>query len=327
MNILVTGATGFIGQRLVKRLVENGHTVHVLYRNEEKLKVFREAAIKAFRGELSDVQSIESAMEGCEQVYHLAACATVWAKNKNDYFDINFTGTLNVLSVAKKCEVKKVVVTSTAGVFGPSCTHELVDENTIRSTSYFNEYERTKDYADKYVMQNFTAHPGVVIVCPTRVYGPGELTNSNAATKMIKMYKGGKWKFLPGNGLSVGNYVFVEDVVDGMVLAMDKGRSGERYILGGENLSFVNFFSEISAQTGKKYHLFRVPVGLLMLVARLMLVIARMLGISPLITPGWTRKYLYNWHITSKKAMDELGYQPLSFAKGLDNTLKWLEKL
>jgi nucleoside-diphosphate-sugar epimerase len=326
MKILVTGATGFIGQQLVKRLIDDGNSVHVLYRDKNKLNALPKKNLTPFKGDILEKDSLKLAMKDCEQVYHLAACASVWVKNKNEYFDINFTGTLNVLETAIRCGAKKIIITSTAGVFGPSQNNEFVDENTGRHIDYFNEYERTKDYTDRYVIENYSKKIDVVTVCPTRVFGPGELSNSNAATKMIKMYYGRKWKFLPGNGKSIGNYVFIDDVIKGMLLAMQKGKTGERYILGGENLSFVDFFQEITCQTGKNYRLFRIPVWILMLLSQMMAFFAKAFGIKPLITPGWTSKYLHNWIVLSEKAKKELNYKPVSFSEGLKKTIKWIEK-
>ena len=326
MKILVTGATGFIGKNLVQRLVEDGNIVHVLYRDEKKLSSLHHKNIKAFKGDINDISSLETATEDCCYVYHLAAFAGVWSKNKDDFFNINFTGTINVLETALKYGVKKIVLTSTAGVFGPSIGMSAVDENTVRKTDYFNEYERTKDYTDAYVFANYSSKINLCIVCPTRVFGPGKLSESNSVTKMIKMYVDGKWKYLPGDGKSIGNYVFIDDVINGMLLAMQKGKTGERYILGGENLNFIEFFEEIARQVGNKHHMFKIPVWLMLAISQLMIFAARTFGIKPLITSGWAKKYLHHWIMSSDKAKTNLGYQPASFQNGLEKTIIWLRK-
>jgi farnesol dehydrogenase len=260
-------------------------------------------------------------MQTCDQVYHLAALAVVWSHDRNDFHRINYTGTMNVLDIALKLKIKKVVVTSTAGVFGPSENMEPVNENTIRKIDYFNEYEKSKDLADKRIMEHYAHRLEVCIVCPSRVFGPGELSESSSVTKMILLYQKGKFRFLPGNGESVGNYVYISDVVRGMEMAMEKGRSGERYILGGANLSFTEFFEIVRKVTGKNYRMIHFPVWLLYSLASLMVLGAKLVGIKPLITPGWARKYMHHWLLTSEKAERELGYSHISFERGLQKLI------
>jgi farnesol dehydrogenase len=134
----------------------------------------------------------------------------------------------------------------------------------------------------------------------------------------------GKWHFLPGNGKSVGNYVFVDDVVNGHILALEKGISGERYILGGENVSYQEFFSLLAEITGKHYRLFRFPLSLMLISSGIMALFAGITGISPMITPGLVRKYNHHWKLTSDKARSQLGYNPLPLKEGLTATLRWL---
>lgn len=322
MKVLVTGATGFIGRHLVRSLVEKGVEVHALYRDEKKIHAIAYPGVVLFKGDVNDTESLSRAMKTCSQVYHLAALAGVWSRDLNDYYSVNYTGTMNVLDIALQLNVKKVVVTSTAGVFGPSEDMNPVDENTKRKVDYFNEYERSKDLADKRIMEHYAGLMEVCIVCPTRVFGPGELSESNSVTKMILLYQKGKFRFLPGNGRSVGNYVYISDVVRGMELAMEKGRSGERYLLGGENLSFIEFFAKIRKLSGKNYRMVRLPVWLLYTIASLMMLCAKIFGIRPLITPGWARKYMHHWLLSSQKAEEQLGYSHISFESGLQNFLE-----
>jgi len=147
---------------------------------------------------------------------------------------------------------------------------------------------------------------------------------SNSVTKLIKQYTEGKWKFIPGDGMSTGNYVFVDDVINGHILAMEKGRAGERYLLAGEDATYYELFDTIAAIGGKKYKLYKMPLGVLLTFGRLQLFLAETFGRQPLITPGWVRKYLYKWSVSSAKAEKELGYQPTKLEDGVKQTVKWL---
>jgi nucleoside-diphosphate-sugar epimerase len=323
-TVLVTGATGFLGRQLALRLAQDGQRVHILYRSEAKLKGLEHENIHPFGGNLGDSDSIVHAMEGCNQVYHVAAFALPWAKNSQLFYDENVRGTEHVLFAAKKLGVEKLVFTSSAGVLGPS-TGEPKTEETIFKGQHFTHYDRSKAMAEEKVIEYTDAGRSAVIVNPTRIYGPGYIGKSNAVTMMIVRYLQGKWRYIPGDGSSIGNFVFVEDVVDCHLLAMEKGRSGERYLAGSENLSFSEFFRKLAMVSGKEYRLFRIPVRLMTLAAAGMLVTARITGRTPPIVPDFVRRYNHDWLTSSNKAISELGYSPISIEEGLARTIKWFE--
>lgn len=327
MIVFITGATGFIGQHLTIFLARHGHVVSALYRSFSKTKDLLHENIKWVKGDVTDPDSLNEAMQNCDTVIHLAAYAKSWSSDKLAYHKINYLGTKNVLEIAMKNEIKKVIIVSTAGVFGPSFNMRPINESTERATGFFSEYERTKDAADRLIMDYFSKKLNVCIVCPTRVYGPGELSESNSVTKIIKQYMDGRFRFLPGNGESIGNYVFIEDVVNGIIHALEKGRNGERYVLGGENLSFNQLFHHISAATGKNYKLFNLPTWFIIFLASILKLLADLFSGRPLITPGWARKYLHHWIVSSEKAKKELGYKPVSFEEGLKKTVEWINSV
>ena len=320
MRVLVTGATGYVGQRLARRLADGGATVHALARSPEKARALAHPGIVVFQGDILDPASLARAAEGCEAAYHAAALVSVWAKDPEDYRRVNVGGTVNVLDVAKAAGAVRVVVTSTAGVFGPS-DGGLVDEATPRRVPFFNEYESSK--AEMHAAAR--AHGmDAVIVCPTRIYGPGPMVEGNAATQMIARYVAGRWRALPGDGNRSGNYVFVDDVIDGHLAAMDRGRAGEAYILGGENATYREFFATLAAVSGVRHRLFPTPIALLMAFARLEQFRADRFGRKPLITPSWVRRYSHDWANSSAKAEAGLGYAPRSLEQGLRETVAWL---
>jgi farnesol dehydrogenase len=166
----------------------------------------------------------------------------------------------------------------------------------------------------------------VVIVNPTRVFGPGILSEANSATKIINAYIHGKWHFIPGKGNSIGNYVFIDDVVKGHILAMEKGLPGERYILGGTNLNFLDFFSIIADVSGKRYWMIRLPAQMLIFISSLVFFISRLFGKPPRLAPQWIKRYLQNWAVSSKKAERNLGYRITPIEEGLEKTVQWLRK-
>jgi nucleoside-diphosphate-sugar epimerase len=323
MKILVTGATGFIGIHLCRELVRQGYIVNALYRSRGKAEQIKHKNIHLFKGDVTDTLSIRKAIKECDFVFHLAACAQVWSKDPCLFYEINYKGTLNVLNEAEGAGIKKIVVTSTAGVFGPS-DGKMVDENTKRQTEYFTLYEKTKAEAEELILNRTAKGMNIVIVNPTRVYGPGLLNISNSVTRIVRLYTEGKFRFLPGNGKSIGNYVFIDDVVAGHILALEKGVAGERYILGGENISYAGFFKVLAEISGKSYLLFRFPLNLMLFVSFIMLMLARSFGIKPLITPGLVRKYNYNWVLSSNKAQSELGYKITPLKSGITETLKFI---
>lgn len=325
MKVFITGATGFIGTRLANVLAEKGHIVHALYRSKEKAKAINHPNIKLFKGDILNTESLKAAIEGCEQVYHIAAFTDVWAKDNQFIYDLNVTATENILQLALEYKVKKLVFTSTAGVFGPSITGKIT-EATQRSMDYFLEYERTKDIAEGKVKEFVKKGLNAMIVNPTRVYGPGLLSKSNSVTIMIKSFSEGKWRVIPGNGKSIGNYVFVDDVVEGQQLAMNKGVSGERYILGGDNISYLDFFNTLRKLTNRRHRLFKLPLFIMLFFSHTLMFLNKLFGIKPMITPALVRKFNYDWVVSSEKAIEKLGYQPCSFEQGAIKTLEWLKK-
>jgi nucleoside-diphosphate-sugar epimerase len=323
VKIFVSGSTGFIGSRLVARLAFEGHLIHALYRSENKLPKHLPSNVLFFKGDITDADSLEKAMKDCDAAFHTAAFAGVWHPDEREVYRLNVDSTLNVLRIASKSGIKRSVVTSSAAVFGPSDGTTL-SESSPYPAGYFTPYERSKAKMETEVAKLIAAGQDIVLVNPTRLYGPGPLNDANSVTRLMDMYLKGKWHFLPGNGESIGNYVFVDDVVNGHILALQKGLSGERYILGGDNLSYKEFFALLAELSGKHHRLIRFPLSMMLMSAGLMNFFAAITGISPMITPGLVRKYNHHWKLSSNKARDELGYNPVSIKEGLIATLQWL---
>lgn len=325
MNCFLTGSNGFIGTRLVEELSAGGHTVRCLVRSPDRFsKLSGLPGVTPVIGDLDAINVIEAAARGCDTVFHMAAFAKPWSKDKSLPYRVNVTGTENVLRAAARAGVRRFVFTSSAAVIGPSPGVNPIDEDFPRTVPFFNEYEENKAVAEGIVRSFNRDGMECVIVNPPRVYGPGPVNESNAVTKMIRLYALGKWRIIPGDGTCVGNYVLVDDVVRGHILAAQKGKAGQRYILGGENLTFDRFFEVLAELTGRHRRMVRLPVGLMMAGAKLMEWQASVTGIPPMITAPWVKKYLNHWSLSNRNAMEDLGYNPASFKEGAGITLRWL---
>ncbi len=326
MNVFVTGATGFIGVSMCHALAAKGHTVHALVRNPGKAAAIRHKQIRPSQGHLLDMDSLTEGMRSCDVVVHMAALARVWSRDPGEFHTVNIRGTVNVMNAALQAGVKRAVITSTAGVFGPSLDGQPVGEQMAPGTDPFTPYERTKAIADQEAGAYTEKGIDVVFLHPTRVFGPGQLSESNTVTAMIDGYLKGKWRVIPGNGKSIGNYVYIDDVVQGHLLALERGTSGEHYVLGGENVSYNEFFDILKEQSGIHHRLFHIPYGVMLSASTVMDVLA-WFGIKPLITSGFVKKYNYDWINSSQKAIDELGYRPISLKEGITKTIRWIRSV
>jgi farnesol dehydrogenase len=325
MAILITGATGYIGSKLTTKLAAQGHEVRILCRTAPTLPEFQKPNIKVFSGDITDEASLQPAMENVAQLYHLAAYARLWAKDPSIFHRLNVEALDNVLAVARDAGVSKMVYTSTAGVIGPSGEKPMT-ENDPRITGFFNLYESTKSESEKVAKDYAAKGLNVVILNPSRIYGPGFDTGSNPFTKIMEMYMKGSWKIIPGSGNDIGSYPYIDDVVDGHIAAMEKGRSGERYILGGVNASFNDLMSLIKKYTGTDRKLTHIPFFFLDLLSRIMLLNAKLTGKPPMITPDWVAKYKYDWALDSSKAIQELGYRIRPLEDGVQQTIEWIKE-
>lgn len=324
MKIFVTGATGYVGQNLVFKLLTLGHTVHVLCRTQPDVELFSNSKLKIFLGDLQNKQAIKDAMTGCSQVYHVAAYARAWAKDPTTYFKINVEGTVNILEVALELGVDKVVYTSTGATFGAS-NGSPIKEDSIRLHDFFTEYESSKFIAEEKIQHFVRKGLDVSIVHPVRVYGPGVWTESNVISMMIKSYIEGNWHVIPSDGKAMGCFSYIDDVVDGHILAMEKGKPGEKYILGGVNMNFNDFFNLLKEITDKHFLLVHVPLPLLLLFGWKEEAFSRWFNREPLITRKWINKYRYNLSCSCEKAIHELGYTVTPIEEGIKKTLEWIE--
>jgi nucleoside-diphosphate-sugar epimerase len=337
-KVFVTGSTGFIGLRLVQALLARGERIRALVRRSKpqlppgfdasRGNPFECPEVEPVQGDITDPASLVCGMEGCDRVFHLAAYAKNWAPDPGTYDRLNVQGMLNVFAAAEKHGVKRVVWTSTELTLGTTRRDEVADEDSPRhSEQFLTDYERTKVLAEREAVARAEKGFPVVIVNPTRVFGPGMLTEANSVSLLIDQYDRGLLPILLNGGVNVGNWVLVDDVVQGHLLAMEKGRIGQRYVLGGENASLREFFRLVDEVSGKRH--FQVPIYKIapMVFAHFEKLKADWLGIYPQITPGWMKTFLSDWAHSTAKAEHELGYRPTPLREAIRITYEWLRQV
>lgn len=329
--VLVTGASGFVGSRLVAALASAGQRVRALSRGGRLpetpcLSLAPEAAknVEIVRGDVLDVASLDAAAAGCRQAYHLAGYAKNWAPDAGVFHQVNVEGLRCVLAAARRAGVKRVVWTSTMMTFEPSPPGSVNDESTPRTTPYFTDYERSKAAAEEVAQAAVAGGQEVVTVNPSRVYGPGPLTEGNALSRIVDQYDRGRAPVLLAGGRNVANYAFVEDVVAGLQAAMERGRPGECYLLGGPNASLAEFFRAIDRVSGRRHWQFTIRRPGAMLYALFHLQRARWFGVHPEVTPPWIRVFLADWAFSTTKAEQELGYRITPLEEGIRRTYEWI---
>jgi farnesol dehydrogenase len=324
MKVFLTGGTGYIGQRLLHALLARGYEVNAICRNAASRNLEKHPGLTWFDGDVLNKYSIDKAMKGCDAAFHAAAFARVWSRDKEMYYKQNVQGTVNVLESAAVHGVAKLVFTSSAGVIGPS-NDSPANEEHKRTIPFMNEYEETKFEAEQKVKEFAKKGLHAVIVNPARVYGPGKLDRSNPVTRYINILQKSNFSLIPGDGKRIGSYCYVDDIVKGHILALEKGRSGERYILAGDNLTYNDVEKIVLGQLGKKNIRIYMPIGLMKGLSSFELLRAKISNHDPWIIPKWISKYLYDCALDSSKACNELGYTIMPFAEGTAKTIEWLK--
>lgn len=322
---LITGSSGFIGRHLIELLEHHHVPLHLLVRNPARLGS-RPPGTRVFQGDITRIKDIETAMEGCHAVFHLASHVDIWAGDPSIFHLVNVEGTRNVCQVALRKQIRKLVMTSTAGTLGDSRNGNVLHEGTIPSEEPMNAYEASKRVAEHVVREYATLGLDGVIVMPSRAFAPGSRYKSNGYAVAIDQYARGRLCFIPGTGNEIGNYAFVHDVVKGHLQAMAFGKIGERYLLGGENIRFRDVFQVVREVCKVSYRMIPVPNVLLFLFATAAMAYSKITGQRPVVTPAYTRRFRINYILDLSKSIRELGYQVTPFKRAVEITLSGLEK-
>ena len=319
MKILITGATGYVGNQLAHELALRENELNILVRNIHTANLPCSNNIKLFKGDITDRKSIDLAIKDCTQVYHCAAIAKLALTDPNAFFDVNVQGTRNILEASVNANVQKLVFTSSAAVFGPTLTIPFT-ENSSRIEPFESEYDHSKYMAENLVREFVTRGLNAVIVNPSRVFGPGPATYSNAVNRMMQYIMNKKFVVLPKIDKYLSNYCYIGDVVNGHILAMQKGLAGENYILGGENISYGQLLQSVTTYTGTKNHILKIPVHILKVLAS----ISRLINKNTELTPAMIKRFAKHRLLNSEKAIKKLGYQITPFEEGIKTTIDFL---
>jgi len=260
MKVFITGGSGFIGGHVVRKLIARGDNVYALARSERSVEAVEALGARAVRGDLQDVAALRAGMQGCDVVFHIAAWYKLGANDPGKMAAINVGGTLNVLRTAREVGVPKIVYTSSIAVFGDTHGH-IADENFYQGPPFLTDYDRTKWRAHYEIAQPLIAEGApIIIVQPGAVYGPGD--HSLVGELMTWFYRG--WlSVLPGPETTLA-YAHVEDIAEGHLLAADKGKAGESYILAGPALPLNEVMTVWREVTGKRGPLFNIPAKYLL---------------------------------------------------------------
>jgi len=318
VRAFVTGGTGFLGGHVVQKLRQRGDDVVALVRTPPKATQVRELGCEIVEGDLSHEDAIPKAVVGCDAVFHVAAMYEVGipASRHEEMYDANVKGTERVLDASTDAGVGRIVYVSTVGVFGDT-KGKVVDETYDREpTGFMSYYEETKYLAHELAKDRIAKGAPIVIVQPGGIYGPGDPSVIGTLIGMIRRF-GLPFLVFPDAGF---NLVYVEDVADGILLAHEKGRVGESYVLGGEVMSMRDALQRICRAAGKRVPTRVLPAPLMRLSTPVWPVVSRLTGLPPN-----ARELMANaaatFYATDAKARRELGYAPRDVDAGLTELL------
>ena len=320
MKALVTGATGFVGSHVARALVEAGHEVRVLHRRSSRLDALQGLEYEAVIGDVLERDALAEACHGCELVFHVAAVAAYWRAQRAQMYAINVEGTRRVLAAAREAGARRVVFTSSAAALGLRRDGRPADE-----TARFNlwphrfPYGHSKHLAERCAQHAVRQHgQDVVIVNPVVVTGPGDLNliSGRFVTEMQRL----QW-LIPVSSGGVG-VVDVRDVARWHLAAAERGRCGERYILGSANYSLREWYALCARAVGVAPPLFPVPDMALPLMA-LLVALARALGMQPPADPSQIRMGGRRLHFVYDRAHRELGAPQVDMLRSLQDTADW----
>ncbi|MGD2050823.1 MAG: NAD-dependent epimerase/dehydratase family protein [Chloroflexota bacterium] len=320
MKAFVTGGTGFVGRHVVRKLLERGYDVYGLARSEKSAAVLSKLGAQPVYGNILDRESMREGMEGNDVVFHIAGWYKIGSRDWMRAESINVAGTRNVLGLAHELGVPKIIYTSTVAVFGDT-KGQLADENYYQGGPFATEYDRTKWLAHYKVAQPLIDKGApITIVMPGVIYGPHD--HDLVGELMVQFYKG-RLFVVPGSDF-IATYAHVEDIAEGHILAAEKGRIGESYILAGPAVPLgevVDFWGQL---TGKPVPLIRIPSRFLVPLAPLLDVLGSVIPLPDMLSAEAARLLGVSYMARSDKARAELGWRTRSMQEGMGETFRWI---
>ena len=320
MKALVTGATGFVGGAVARVLVNHGIDVRVVARAGSDLRNIQRLTVERVEGDLRDQVSLRNALTGCRQLYHVAAHYALWAKDPAIFYDVNVTGTKNLLEVAHEVGTERIVYCSTIGAIGlPPGGGLGTEETPVSLEQMAGHYKRSKYLAEQEVLKFAKAGLPVVIVNPSAPVGVGDVKPTPTGQVIVDFMKGR----IPAYIETGMNIVDVDDVATGHLLAMEKGRIGERYILGNKNLMLREVLEILSRLTGIKAPSIKLPRLAILPLAYLNQWISNLTGQPPRIPLEGVKMAKYTMHYDCSKAIRELGIPHTPPEVALEKAVRW----
>ncbi len=323
MKVLVTGANGFLGSWLTRALVKEGHEVFALVRAQSDLSELEGVPCNYVYGDITDLESLYKSFAEIDTVFHLAGLIAYKKKDRTEMEKINVFGTENVIEACLTKKIRKLVYVSSVVAVGAGFnSQQILNEDSHYNVAHLNlGYFETKRSAEGLVVDAYkNKNLDCVIINPSTIYGEGDAKKSSRKTQ-VKVAQG-HFNFYTCGGVSV---VSVEDVVSAIITAWKSGRSGERYILSGENLTIKDLFKLIAEEAGARPPQYKIPNWVLFVLGRtgdLMEALGMKGSLST--ENAWTAT-LYHWFDNSK-AQKELGFKPRPAREAIRSSVSWMKK-
>lgn len=316
---LVTGATGFVGWHVARRLIEQGHAVRALVRPGKRVP---ELPVESVTGDLRDPESLARAVAGCGVVFHVAADYRLWAKDPNELYGSNVAGTRNLLEAARNAAVERVVYTSTVGCIG--MPHDCLGDESIDVSldSMHGAYKRSKFQAEQVAFDFARQGFPVVIVNPTAPIGDHDFKPTPTGRIVLDFLRGKMPAFLD-TGLNV---VDVRDTAEGHLLACERGKAGERYILGASNLTLEQIFVHLQDISGQPAPQWRIPYGVAYVAGLASTGWAKVTGREPRAPLDAVRMARKKMWVSCDKARRDLGFAPGAPETALERAVRWFRE-
>lgn len=320
MRAFVTGGTGFLGSHVCRRLLEEGHEVRALVRESSDLALLEDLDVATHVGDVTDPGSLRAGMDGCDAVFHLAGFVSYWDGHADLLHEVNVEGTYNVVEAAKATDgVHRLVHTSSVAALGIPDDPPGDEDTTFDWDEHGIDYMMTKHRGQRIAL-GASRHGllDVVVVNPATVLGPGD-KNLNGGQFVRAVVKGD----VPGAPKGAVNMVDVRDVADGHLRAYEDGASGEAYVLGSENLRWIEFFDLVAEVTGADPPSWEVPYPAALALGAVNDLVARFTGEPPMLTRNAVRAAYQPLAFSSGKARKELGYDPRPIRASVRDTYDW----